>query len=88
MNPLSVIVTTRATRKTPLRARSIKPSISPILPISLISKLGSMIVHLQEFLSEGSHEFDIETLRQLVADPEVEGFLKDIDPALLPVKRG
>ena len=57
------------------------------LPISLISKLGSVLVHLQEHLSPRSHEFDIDVLRQLLVDPEVESFLKDIDPALLPVRR-
>lgn len=58
------------------------------LPISIISKLGSILVHLQELLSPGAHEFDSTVLKQLLDDPEVKGFLGDIDPALLPVRRG
>jgi hypothetical protein len=56
----------------------------PSLP--LLVKLGSIIVHADEFTTPGGHEFDLVAIKQLLADPEVEAWIKDMG-ALLPVMR-
>jgi hypothetical protein len=51
-------------------------------------KLASIAVHADELLSPGGHHFDAATLKALLADPEVVGYLEQLRPlALLPVKR-
>lgn len=55
------------------------------VPLTLISKLASIVVHCDEYL-ESPHEFDVAALRQLVRDEEVEKFIKDVGP-LAPEKR-
>lgn len=54
--------------------------------LKLLMKLGSAIVHADEFLSGGGHPYDEILFRQLVADPEVEAWIKEMG-ALLPLKR-
>jgi hypothetical protein len=56
--------------------------------LSLLSKLGSIAVHADEFISSDGHPFDREAFISLLHDSEVVDFLNDmIDMALLPVKR-
>lgn len=55
---------------------------------SVLVKLGSIAVHVEELLSPTGHGFDKLALDQLLKDPEVVAWLKDMDRlALLPVKR-
>lgn len=56
--------------------------------ISLLCKLGSIIVHADEFTSPDSHHFDFKAMRALMSDPEVAEWLKGMQTAaFLPVKR-
>lgn len=56
--------------------------------ISLLCKLGSIIVHIDEGASKDGHHFDVIAMRTLMADPEVKAWLADMGAAsLLPVKR-
>lgn len=61
----------------------------PLKPsISLLVKLGSLIVHLEEASSADGHAFDWEAVRTLARDPEVTEWMKKMTAmALLPVKR-
>lgn len=55
---------------------------------SLLLKLGSIVVHTEEFLSPHGHEFDEQAIRQLLADPEVVEWRAAMDAAaMLPKKR-
>ena len=56
------------------------------LPLSLVSKPGSIAVHADELLSPKGHEFDRAALQTLLRDPEVNAFLLD-NKCLFPVKR-
>ena len=62
---------------------------NPLKPnLSLIVKLGSIMVHTEEMLSSKGHAFDAEALKALLADKEVVEWKKQMDKlALLPVKR-
>lgn len=59
-------------------------------------KLASIVVHADEILSGPPGEwkpgpgfmFDLAAIRSLIDDPDVKEFIKSLDPALLPVKRG
>lgn len=55
-------------------------------PLSLLVKIGSIAVHADEFFSPGGHEFDKTALQQLLHDPEVVAWIKQMGP-LLPRKR-
>jgi hypothetical protein len=60
---------------------------SPTQPgIALLSKLGSIAVHAEEFLSPNAHHLDLAALRTLLEDKEVRQWIKDMGP-LMPVKR-
>jgi hypothetical protein len=60
---------------------------SPTTPsVALLSKIGSALIHAQEFISEDRHEFDMAAFNQLMNDPEVRAWITAIGP-LLPVKR-
>lgn len=59
--------------------------------MSLLAKLGSIAVHADELSSKNvdavrGHEFDKIAIRQLIADPEITAWIKEMGP-LLPVKR-
>lgn len=57
-------------------------------PIALLVKLGSIVVHADEAVSDGSHQFDIAAIKSLVADREVQAWLAAMDAAsFLPVRR-
>jgi hypothetical protein len=55
---------------------------------TVLIKLGSIAVHMDEMLSEKGHAFDVETIRALLNDEEVKDWLAEMDKlALLPRKR-
>ena len=57
-------------------------------PASLLCKLGSIAVHVDEGLSAKGHEFDFVALKGLLEDPEVAEWLKQMDKlAFVPKKR-
>lgn len=56
--------------------------------VSLLVKLGSIVVHTDEFLSPKGHNFDVHALTSLLNDKEVMDWLAQMDKmALLPKKR-
>lgn len=60
-----------------------------IIPnMQVCCKLGSIVIHIQEALSNKAHNFDIAVLKDLIEDEEVKAWLKEMDKmALLPKKR-
>lgn len=55
---------------------------------SLLCKLGSIAVHVQEMLSDDGHAFDRAALDTLLDDPEVIAWLEQMDAAaMVPRKR-
>lgn len=56
---------------------------------SLASKLGSIVVHLEEcFIDDRGHPLDLEALKPLLSDVEVCEWMTLMNElALLPVKR-
>jgi hypothetical protein len=55
---------------------------------TLLIKLGSIAVHADEYISPSGHSFDKVALEQLLKDPEVTVWLKEMDAfAFLPKKR-
>lgn len=62
---------------------------NPLQPTpSLLSKLGSIAVHVEEMLSPDGHEYDRTAIRSLLDDPEVKEWIASMDAmAMLPVKR-
>jgi hypothetical protein len=55
---------------------------------ALLVKLGSIIVHADEFTSGDGHEFDLGAMKVLLADPAVKAWIADgTKRALLPLKR-
>jgi hypothetical protein len=62
------------------------PALTPAL--TLLVKLGSIVVHADEATSAGGHDFDLAAMRGLIADPEVATWMKRMDAmAFLPKKR-
>jgi hypothetical protein len=61
----------------------------PLAPsATLLIKLGSAVVHADEYLSDKGHDFDRQTFHALLNDPEVKEWLEAMNKqALLPVKR-
>lgn len=58
------------------------------IAISLVVKLGSIVVHLEEARSSEGHHWDWSTIDSLLTDPEVRTFLDDkANAVFLPVKR-
>lgn len=55
--------------------------------LTLEIKLASLVVHAQEALSSDGHEFDGVAIVPIVQDPEVQEWLDNFDPALLPLRR-
>lgn len=62
---------------------------NPLEPsLSLLSKLGSIAVHVEELLSPKGHAFDRTALEGVLKDPEVVEWLSAMQGmAMLPVKR-
>ena len=55
-------------------------------PLSLLAKLGSIAVHVDELLSLGGHDFDRHAIQSLLDDPEVKEWISKMI-VWLPVKR-
>ncbi len=65
------------------KADPLKPS------ASVLSKLGSAIVHAQESLSPDGRPVDRQEFEQILKDPEVDEWMEGMTKlALLPVLRG
>jgi hypothetical protein len=59
----------------------------PLKPsVSLLSKLGSIVVHADEATSAGRHEFDIVAIKSLLDNPEVKEWITAMG-VFMPVKR-
>ena len=56
------------------------------LSATLLCKIGSIVVHADEMLSEDGHDFDKIALKQLIEDPEVKAWVKEMG-CMLPQKR-
>ena len=54
--------------------------------LTLLIKLGSIIVHADETLSPDGRNVDKDITLRLIADPEVQKWIKEMG-ALLPLKR-
>ncbi|MGH3053359.1 MAG: hypothetical protein ACRDL7_00085 [Gaiellaceae bacterium] len=54
--------------------------------LSLLSKLGSIVVHAEEFFSPKGHGFDRDVLMILLADADVQAWIRAMG-VYLPVKR-
>ena len=55
---------------------------------SLLVKLGSIAVHVEELISPAGHEFDKAAIQTLLNDVEVKSWLEEMDAlAFLPKKR-
>ncbi len=60
---------------------------NPLSPtLQLLMKLGSIIVHTDEAFSVKGRRLDIEVMKPLLADPEVQQWIKDMG-VYLPLKR-
>jgi len=55
------------------------------ITVGLASKLGSVVIHVQEYLETG-HPYDKIAASQAAYDPEVKAWL-EANKALMPVKR-
>ena len=56
--------------------------------MSILCKLGSIMVHLQEFFSPTGHTNDMDAVKSLLDDAEINEWLKEMDRlSLLPKKR-
>ncbi len=57
-------------------------------PVALVAKIGSILVHVEEGAGEGGHAYDWTAARSLLADREVQQWIKGLRAhALVPVKR-
>lgn len=57
-------------------------------PLALIVKLGSIVAHLDEYLSPHGHPLDLEAAKSGLSDPEVKAWMEAMsDAALLPRRR-
>lgn len=55
---------------------------------ALLAKIGSIIVHAEELLSDDGHAFDRVAMQNLLSDPDVAAWLGGMNAmALLPRKR-
>ncbi len=54
---------------------------------SLAVKLGSLAVHVDEYLSPNRDYYDLNAIETIIVDQEVNEWLNDFEPGLLPVKR-
>lgn len=55
--------------------------------MNLLVTLGSLAVHIEEFLSSDGHEVDLVAIQTLLANKELKDWIKEMGP-LLPLKRG
>ena len=56
--------------------------------VAVLCKLGSIVVHADEMIGPGGHDFDVIALRSLLNDAEVKQWLVGMNAlAMLPRKR-
>lgn len=56
--------------------------------LSLLAKLGAIIIHAQEFIEPGGHELDRYEIEIISRDADVQAWLKEgVEMGLLPRKR-
>ena len=61
---------------------ALKPS------VGVLVKLGSLAVHIDEYLSENGHPYDKEAINTLLSDTELEEWIAEMSKmAMLPEKR-
>jgi hypothetical protein len=61
----------------------------PLKPnLTLLCKLGSIIVHADEAMSDSGHQFDILAAKSTLNDPEVQQWIKDMGVYLPKKRRG
>lgn len=62
---------------------------NPLEPdVALLCKLGSIVVHVDEYLGPHGQAFDFDAIRGLLADPKIKEWLELMDDmALLPKQR-
>lgn len=65
------------------------PKSNPFKPdLATLVKLGSIAVHTDELLSRDGHAYDRVALQSLLADPDVQAWIKAMDAqGFLPKKR-
>jgi hypothetical protein len=56
------------------------------IDIALLVKLGSIVVHTDEFFSPDGHAVDRHTVKTLLRDPDVQAWIESMGP-MLPLKR-
>ncbi len=57
-------------------------------PVTLIAKVGSILVHIEEGTEVGAHTFDWTAAQTLMKDPEVQEWIAGLRKlAFVPVKR-
>ena len=68
--------------RTLFKMEALKPS------PSILSKLGSLVIHIEESMNSKGHIFDMITVKSIIEDEEVKEWLKAMDKlALIPKKR-
>jgi hypothetical protein len=62
---------------------------NPLAPTPpVLVKLGSALVHAEEFLEQAGHPYDLEAFRRLLTDSDVQEWRAAMaERALLPAKR-
>lgn len=56
--------------------------------LQLLCKLASIVVHLDEYLSEDGHPLDLDAAKSVLADPTVKAWIEEMSAAsLAPHKR-
>lgn len=58
------------------------------LTLATLAKIGSALVHAEEYMGEGGHDFDKAAFDQMMADPAVQTWLESMKSmSLVPRKR-
>ncbi len=61
--------------------------VDPLKPdLALLAKLGALVVHVDEALSEDGHEYDWRAVELLLKDPAIIEWIKAMGP-MVPLKR-
>ena len=56
--------------------------------VSLLCKLGSIVLHVEEGISPRGHTADLEAAKAMLGDPEIVAWMAAMDEVgLIPVKR-
>ena len=55
--------------------------------VSILCKLGSLFIHIEEVLSKEAHEFDIAAIKQILNDEEVKEWILEMDKLALITKK-